>query len=182
MNLSEKIQAERNRVSEEVQELESQNKKDTELLATLKEEYNRVLFSSNTNDIDFVNSQIKEVMARIGRRKEKINVMRDENNPIIQDLIMGQVTKWFDELKSLEQKAKEKDSKLQGMKKKYVAELLELNNMKNRSARLRSILNHWNDQLSETNRKEIGLSHMDIVSPIVYQIRALMIQDREVFK
>ena len=183
MNLNEKIQVERNRVTNEIEKLQKQNDIDVESLDALKEDYNKALFSSDSNDIDFVNSQIKEVSIQISRRKEKIEALQDKNNPFIQSMIMEEATKWMEELKNLEQQAKEKDSKLQDSKKKFVAALLELNDMRNRSVKLRYCLNHWREQLNEMNQKDIGLSqHLDALSPIVKQMRSLLIQDREVFK
>lgn len=184
MNLNEKIQKERERVAVDVEELKNQNNIDMEVLATLKEEYNRVLFSSNTNDIDFVNSQIKEVSARIGRRKEKIEIMQDENNPIIQDMITEELQRVLRLIDDQESQAKKKLEKLLPKHKELMSGISEVSDLYRKVVNARSYINFYARYLSDESSKNLNLhrSGIDVVGKLPHQMRKLLIQEKDLFK
>lgn len=183
MHLNQRIEEERNRVSKEIKKLTEENQVDLSLLNDLKQEYNTVVVNSDEIEIDKVNAQIKEVNGRINRRKEKISAYSDKHNPVIQKMISEEVKGWLNEVAILEEQANEKVKMLKPTQQKLMNELLELNNMKNRSHNLRHWINVYSEQLNDVSRKNLSLpKYFDVTSSIVNQMRSLLIGEGQVFK
>jgi DNA anti-recombination protein RmuC len=184
MNLHERIQEERNRVSGELVELKSLNESDGQLLKELQENYYAAIVTSDEKEIDKINDEIKEVSSRITRRNEMIEALSDKNNPVIQAMIVEQLKQWGNELFILEEQANEKAKELGQLKENLLNGLLEMNGMYRQASNLRYWTNRYKVQLSEVGIKKVGLPNhsLDNLSPICHQIRALLIQERQVFK
>lgn len=108
MNLIEKIQEEKNRVAKEVEKLQSQNAADLKKMESLKEDY---IYSTDANDIDIVNAQIKDLAEAIRMRKEKIAYLQT-NDPKIEGLYVEQLKQWINEKNDLEEQSEKLFEKL----------------------------------------------------------------------
>jgi chromosome segregation ATPase len=181
--LEQRIQAERNRVSGEIQKLKKENEIDSEILNDLKQEYNAAILSNDENEIDFVNSNIKQVNGRISRRKEKIAALEDKNNPIIQTMISEELNKWLNELSILNKQAQDKYKELEPKQKELLNGLHQMVEMKKRVDQLQHLIKDFTNQLNETSKKKLGLEgYYGSDNKVLGKILPLLIEHREVFK
>ncbi|WP_145524128.1 hypothetical protein [Virgibacillus sp. SK37] len=180
MNLNDRIKKERNRVAIDVEQLVKENEADSKNLKELQEDYRKAIFNSNEGEMDKINSQIQEVSVRITRRKIKINEL-SKNNPIIQKMIMEEITLWVNEISILEKQAADKFKELEPIRKKLLKELIELDKMKHRVNNLRSVTGSYLNQLNDTNKKKIMYDEY-ASNKVLDSILSLLIERGDVFK
>jgi len=183
MSINERIQEERNRVSGEIERLKEENRIDLVMLNELRQEYNAAIVSSDKNEIDKVNFQIKEVNSRIARRKEKIEAFSDKNNPIIQNMIVEEVTKWLNQIAILEEQAETLYKELEPKHKELFNNLREMVQMKYEVDTLQSVVSHYCRELNEVNQKKLGVKvNGGYSNKVLKQILPLLIEHGQVFK
>lgn len=183
MNLNERIQVERNRVSGEIEQLKKQNEIDQGNLNELKQEYHAVVVTGDDVEIDKVNAQIKEVSSRVSRRNDMIKALEDKNNPVIQKMISMAIEGWLEDIQTFEGQATEKLKKLEKVHQTLVKELLEVNDLYRKSSNRRSAINQYTQVLNSVAKKKLGISNnMDIVGPIPNKMRSFLIESHQVFK
>ena len=184
MDLNQRIQEERNRVSSEIKRLEEENRIDLENLSELKQEYHAAIISSDEIEIDKVNSQIKEVNRRITRRKEKIEAFNDKNNPVIQNIISEEITKWLNEIAELEKEAETLYKRLEPKYKELLQGLREMVRMKYSVDALLNLIKYYGRELNEKNQKKLGVDNYvyGLDNKILKRILPLLIERGQVFK
>jgi Sec7-like guanine-nucleotide exchange factor len=184
MNLDERVQAERNRVSGQLSQLKEQNDVDKEHLDELSREYHAAILSGTEQDIDSTNERIKEVNSRISRRNDMIKAIGDKHNPVIQNLISEEMGKWIQEIESIEDQAKAMAKKLEPQHNALLKGLSEINSLYLKASSYRSAVSHWTRELSSSAQRDIGLSPggMDAVGPTPKDMRKLLIESHQVFK
>jgi chromosome segregation ATPase len=183
MNLEARINEERLRAAEQLDELRKENERDEELLAEQKRRYLEAVTSQDSKAIDEVNLQIKEITERIQRRKYMIDALSDRNNPNIQRMISEKVAEWIERLKEIDKKAAALHQELMPQREKLLKGLAELNDLNNQAHRLKNTINHYNEQLNSSNRERLGLPKYGINGFEIYKyINPLLIERGNVYK
>lgn len=103
MNIIKKIQEEKERQAKEIKQLQQENDTDYKKLEELKVNY---LYSSDVNEIDIMNAQIRDLTENINLRKEKINFLQN-NDPRIDNLYVEQVKVWINERVLIDKESEE---------------------------------------------------------------------------
>lgn len=184
MNLYQRIEQERLRITGEVERLENEIKADEEALKDVQEVYNKALFTENRGRIDQINSQINDLAIGIARRKAKVNVLKkEEDNPVIQEMITNELRKMISSLADTERNALEKIKKMERDYKKLMDGISEVNDLYKKAKQYRAFINRCNQQIKESNRKDLGLSNIgvDVIGPIPKQMRKFLIQEGDLF-
>jgi hypothetical protein len=184
MTLENRIKAEKNRVSGQLQQLHKQNEVDQENLNELKHSYHQAIMTNVEQDIDYINSQIKEVMSRIARRNDMIEAMSDKNNPIIQTMVFDEIEKNLGKIYSLEDQAKERLEELYPVHQELLHGLLEVNELYQKAKNARGLTNSFSSYLNDASRKKLNIKAggVDAIGPISNQMRKYIIQDKDIFK
>lgn len=156
-NLRETIEQERNRVAQQIKELTEQNVKDSSLLQSLKEEYSKAVFDTDTKLMDELNAQIKELAGIIQERKDMIEVLSDKKNPVIQRTVAEASKAWLGQLKQIDEEATNLFKELEQHHKKVVAGLEKLQLLREQADRLAGYINDYNHLIPIDSREALGL-------------------------
>jgi cysteinyl-tRNA synthetase len=184
--LNQRIQEEKERVKEEIERLKKENMTDSENLEELQQEYNAAIINSDESEIDKVNEQIKIVNARITRRKDKINALEDENNPVIQEIIMEHIEKCIGTTAILEEQAESIYKELQPKHQELLKGLQELDRIRNRLANMEISIRDYGQKLNGQNKEKLNVQaysgYSGFLDPVLKNILSLLIQRNDVFK
>lgn len=186
MTIEQKIQAEQNRLNNELNQMKEQNEQDKETLGELRQDHLTAVLNGGTEEImDAVYDQIMQTNARIERRNVLIETLEQQANPtIIQNMIVDELQNVLDQVTELDNQVQVKLKELQPLHQSLVDGLQELMGINERSAGLRRAINYYSVKyLTEDSKNTLGLNgEIDEKGTILAEINRLLVGSHQVFK